>query len=85
MAVDLLGHGASPVSTDEGDYRREPVLADIDAVLDGRPGRVAWRTHRVGRPQPRRLPRWPTADSPEGTADALVLVSTGPGFAIPMP
>ena len=53
VAVDLLGHGASPVSTDEGDYRREPVLADIDAVLDriraespGAP--IVWVGHSLG-------------------------------------
>ena len=53
VAVDLLGHGASPVSNDEGDYRREPVLADIDAVLDGvraeSPGApIVWVGHSLG-------------------------------------
>ena len=81
MAVDLLGHGASPVSTDEGDYRREPVLTDIDAVLD----RI--RAESPGAPSCGSATAsavtsgWPTLTRSGGTADALVLVSTGPGFA----
>jgi len=84
VAVDLLGHGASPVSTDEGDYRREPVLADIDAVLDGiraeSPGApIVWVGHSLGG----YLGLTHTLTRTGGTADALVLVSTGPGFRDP--
>ncbi|MEC7402718.1 MAG: alpha/beta hydrolase [Actinomycetota bacterium] len=84
VAVDLLGHGASPVSNDEGDYRREPVLADIDAVLDGvraeSPGApIVWVGHSLGG----YLGLAHALTRAEGTADALVLVSTGPGFRDP--
>ena len=84
VAVDLLGHGASPVSTDEGDYRREPVLADIDAVLDriraespGAP--IVWVGHSLGG----YLGLAHALTRAGGTADAMVLVSTGPGFRDP--
>ena len=84
LAVDLLGHGASPVSADEGDYRREPVLTDIDAVLDriraespGAP--IVWVGHSLGG----YLGLAHALTRSGGAADALVLVSTGPGFRDP--
>ena len=82
VAVDLLGHGASPVSTDEGDYRREPVLADIDAVLD----RI--RASRLARPSCGSATAsavtsgWPTR-ARRRNGRRMVLVSTGPGFRDP--
>ena len=84
VAVDLLGHGASPVSTDEDDYRREAVLADIDAVLDGirteSPGaRIVWVGHSLGG----YLGLAYTLTRTGETVDGLVLVSTGPGFRDP--
>jgi len=84
VAVDLLGHGASPVSTDEGDYRREPVLTDIDAVLnriraESRGAPIVWVGHSLGG----YLGLAHALTRSGGAADALVLVSTGPGFRDP--
>ena len=85
VAVDLLGHGGSPVSADEDDYRRDAVLDDLDAVIaDVRrqsPGaRIVWVGHSLGGylGLAHALTR-----SGDATVDALVLVSTGPGFRDP--
>lgn len=85
VSVDLLGHGGSPVSDDEADYRREVVLADLDAVFDSvraaHPGAsVVWVGHSLGG-----YLGLAHALTREGDAavDALVLVSTGPGFRDP--
>ncbi|MEO0494176.1 MAG: alpha/beta fold hydrolase [Actinomycetota bacterium] len=82
VAIDLLGHGESPVSDDEDDYRRAPVLADIDTVLDSiradSPGaNIVWVGHSLGG-----YLGLAHALTREGDAavDGLVLVSTGPGF-----
>ncbi len=84
-AVDLLGHGASPVSTDEDDYRREAVLADLDTVIAGLrteapQARIVWVGHSLGGylGLAHALTR-----SGDEAIDGLVLVSTGPGFRDP--
>lgn len=85
VAIDLLGHGSSPVSDDEDDYRRDAVLADIDAVIAGvraeAPGaRIVWVGHSLGGylGMAHALTR-----AGEEAVDGLVLVSTGPGFRDP--
>ena len=85
VAVDLPGHGGSPVSDDEADYGREVVLGDIDAVIAGvreeAPGaRIVWVGHSLGGylGMAHALSR-----SGAEAIDALVLVSTGPGFRDP--
>ncbi|MCB0979092.1 MAG: alpha/beta fold hydrolase, partial [Ilumatobacter sp.] len=35
VAVDLLGHGQSPVPEDPAEYTRDKALADIDDILAG--------------------------------------------------
>ena len=85
VAVDLPGHGGSPVSDDEADYHRDVVLADVDAVLAGirasSPGaKIVWVGHSLGGylALAHALTR-----SGDDAVDGLVLVSTGPGFRDP--
>ncbi|MEM9201136.1 MAG: alpha/beta fold hydrolase [Actinomycetota bacterium] len=85
VAVDLRGHGASPVSDDEADYLREPVLTDLDAVIaairsDAPDARIVWVGHSLGGylGMAHALTR-----SGANAIDGLVLVSTGPGFRDP--
>ncbi len=85
VAVDLPGHGSSPVSDDEADYTREAVLGDLDAVIatirTEAPGaRIVWVGHSLGGylGMAHALTR-----VDEGAIDALVAVSTGPGFRDP--
>lgn len=75
-AVDLPGHGRSPVPDDPDAYRRETVLEALDAVLEQTgPALVVGHSlggylalaHRITRQN-------------GSTAAGLVLVSTGPGF-----
>ena len=85
VSIDLPGHGGSPGSDDEADYHRDAVLADIDAVISGikagAPGaRIVWVGHSLGGYLG--LAHALTRSDAEAM-DALVLVSTGPGFRDP--
>lgn len=78
LAVDLLGHGGSPVPDDPAEYTRDVVLRDLDevlAVLERRPVLVGHSlgghlslAHAITRP---------------GVARGLVVLNTGPGFRDP--
>ena len=78
LAVDLLGHGGSPVPDDPDAYTRDLALADLDdvlatldspAVLVGHSlGGYLALAHAVTRPQATR---------------AIVVINTGPGFRDP--
>ena len=78
LAVDLLGHGNSPVQDDPDAYTRDLALADLDdvlatldspAVLVGHSlGGYLALAHAVTRPQ---------------AARAIVVINTGPGFRDP--
>ena len=78
LAVDLLGHGNSPVPDDPDAYTRDLALADLDdvlatldspAVLVGHSlGGYLALAHAVTRPQ---------------AARAIVVINTGPGFRDP--
>ena len=78
LAVDLLGHGNSPVPDDPDAYTRDLALADLDdvlatldspAVLVGHSlGGYLALAHAVTRPQATR---------------AIVVINTGPGFRDP--
>ena len=85
VAIDLPGHGSTDSPTDEASYRRDTVLTDIDAVLDtlraDNPDvRFVWVGHSLGGylGMAHALTR-----SDAAAVDALVLVSTGPGFRDP--
>lgn len=83
--IDLPGHGASPGPTDPAAYEREAVLADLDAVIAGIRAtdpdqRIVLIGHSLGGYLG--LAHALTRDDDHGV-DALVLVSTGPGFRDP--
>ncbi len=78
LAVDLLGHGGSPVPDDPAEYTRDIALRDLDEVvasLDRRPvlvghslGGYLSLAHAITRP---------------GADRGLVVLNTGPGFRDP--
>ena len=85
VSVDLPGHGASPEPSDPAAYEREPVLAALDAVIAGirrsdPDQRIVLVGHSLGGYLG--LAHALTRDDDHGI-DALVLVSTGPGFRDP--
>ena len=78
VAVDLPGHGKSPVSTDPAAYERGAILQDLDAVISELARPLVFVGHSLGG----YLGMAYTLTHPN-TVDALVLVSTGPGFRDP--
>jgi pimeloyl-ACP methyl ester carboxylesterase len=79
VAIDLLGHGASPVPDDPAEYTRDLALADIDDViasLDAAPVLVG---HSLGG----YLALAHAATRP-GAARGIVVLNTGPGFRDPV-
>lgn len=75
VAVDLPGHGASPVSDDPAAYEREALLADLDDVLADLARPVVLVGHSLGG-----YLGIAHALTRPGAVAGLVLVSTGPGF-----
>jgi pimeloyl-ACP methyl ester carboxylesterase len=75
VAVDLLGHGASPVPSDAEQYTRDRTLADIDDVIAS----IGQPTALVGHSLGGYLSLAHGATRP-GVAQALVVLNTGPGF-----
>lgn len=85
VAIDLPGHGASPSPDDPAVYERDHVLTDLDAVIAGIRAtdpdqRIVLIGHSLGGYLG--LAHALTRDDEHGI-DALVLVSTGPGFRDP--
>jgi pimeloyl-ACP methyl ester carboxylesterase len=78
-AVDLMGHGESPVTADPADYTRDRTLADIDDVLTDLGSPTAIVGHSLGG----YLALAHAATRP-GVAQALVVLNTGPGFRDPV-
>jgi pimeloyl-ACP methyl ester carboxylesterase len=78
VAIDLLGHGKSPVPDDPAAYTRDGALADIDDVLD----ELAMPTVLVGHSLGGYLALAHAATRP-GTARGIVVINTGPGFRDP--
>ncbi|MDG2028143.1 MAG: alpha/beta fold hydrolase [Acidimicrobiales bacterium] len=78
VAIDLPGHGESPVSDDPARYERESLLADIDDVLADLDDPVVLVGHSLGG----YLGMAHALTRPDAVA-AMVLVSTGPGFRDP--
>ena len=78
IAIDLMGHGDSPVPDDPDEYSRDAALGDIDAEIETlaqRPILVGWSlggylalAHAATR---------------IGAAAGIVVLNTGPGFRNP--
>lgn len=81
VAVDLLGHGHSPVPDNPASYTRDAALADLDAVLatTSDPGRVVLVGHSLGG----YLALAHVATRP-GAVGGIVVLNTGPGFRDPV-
>jgi pimeloyl-ACP methyl ester carboxylesterase len=74
VALDLLGHGASPVPDDPAEYTRDGALDDIDQLLATLPPAVL-----VGHSLGGYLSLAHAATRP-GVARGIVVINTGPGF-----
>jgi pimeloyl-ACP methyl ester carboxylesterase len=77
VALDLLGHGGSPVPDDPADYTRDAALADIDELLATLPPAVL-----VGHSLGGYLAMAHAATRPN-VARGIVVLNTGPGFRDP--
>jgi len=78
IAVDLLGHGESPVLDDPDEYLRDRALADLDDVLAELDEPAVLVGHSLGG----YLALAHAATRP-GAARAIVVLNTGPGFRDP--
>lgn len=78
VAVDLLGHGESPVLDDPGEYTRDRALADLDDVLSDLHEPAALVGHSLGG----YLALAHAATRP-GSTRGIVVLNTGPGFRDP--
>ena len=78
VAIDLLGHGESPVPDDPDEYTRDRALSDIDDVL----GEFSEPALLVGHSLGGYLALAHAATRP-GSARAIVVLNTGPGFRDP--
>lgn len=78
IAVDLLGHGESPVLDDPDEYLRDRALADLDDVLAELDESAVLVGHSLGG----YLALAHAATRP-GAARAIVVLNTGPGFRDP--
>lgn len=82
VAVDLLGHGHSPVPEDPREYTRDRALADIDDVLADTFAETGEAAVLVGHSLGGYLALAHAATRP-GVARAIVVLNTGPGFRDP--
>jgi pimeloyl-ACP methyl ester carboxylesterase len=78
IAVDLLGHGESPVPDDPDEYTRDRALGDLDDVLADLDRPAVLVGHSLGG----YLALAHAATRP-GVARAIVVLNTGPGFRDP--
>jgi pimeloyl-ACP methyl ester carboxylesterase len=78
IAVDLLGHGASPVPDDPAEYTRDRALEDLDELVRSLAGPPVLVGHSLGG----YLALAHAATRP-GVARGLVVLNTGPGFRDP--
>jgi pimeloyl-ACP methyl ester carboxylesterase len=82
VAVDLLGHGDSPVPDDADEYTRDRALADLDDVLADVVADCGTPAVLVGHSLGGYLALAHAATRP-GVARAIVVLNTGPGFRDP--
>ena len=78
VAVDLLGHGGSPVPDDPAEYTRDLALVDLDEVIADLPAPPILVGHSLGG----YLALAHAATRP-GVAAGIVVLNTGPGFRDP--
>jgi pimeloyl-ACP methyl ester carboxylesterase len=78
VAVDLLGHGGSPVPDDPAEYTRDRALVDLDEVIAELPSGPILVGHSLGG----YLALAHAATRP-GVAAGIVVLNTGPGFRDP--
>jgi pimeloyl-ACP methyl ester carboxylesterase len=78
VAIDLLGHGASPVPDDPDEYTRDRALADIDEVLAELAEPAVLVGHSLGG-----YLALAHAATRHGVARGIVVLNTGPGFRDP--
>lgn len=78
VALDLLGHGRSPVPDDPAEYTRDRALADIDDVIAELGDRPVLVGHSLGG----YLSLAHAATRP-GVARGVVVINTGPGYRDP--
>ena len=78
VAVDLLGHGGSPVPDDPDAYSRNLALTDLDEVLASLDSRAVLVGHSLGG-----YLSLAHAVTRPGVALAIVVINTGPGFRDP--
>lgn len=78
VAVDLLGHGASPVPDDPAEYTRDVALRDLDEVLASLDGQPVLVGHSLGG-----YLSLAYAITRPGQVRGLVVLNTGPGFRDP--
>lgn len=74
-AIDLLGHGGSPVPDDPAEYTRDAALSDLDQLLAELVEPAVLVGHSLGG----YLALAHAATRP-GVARAIVVINTGPGF-----
>ena len=82
VAVDLLGHGESPVLDDPDEYLRDRALADLDDVLADLRSDIDAPAVLVGHSLGGYLALAHAATRP-GVVRAIVVLNTGPGFRDP--
>jgi pimeloyl-ACP methyl ester carboxylesterase len=83
VAIDLLGHGGSPVPDDAGEYTRDRALDDIDEIVDELLADLDTPAVLVGHSLGGYLALAYAATRP-GTARGVVVINTGPGYRDPV-
>ena len=78
VAIDLLGHGDSPVPADPAEYTRDRALTDIDEVLASLAAPAVLVGHSLGG----YLALAHAATRP-GVVRGIIVLNTGPGFRDP--
>lgn len=78
IAVDLLGHGSSPVPEDPQEYTRDRTLADLDDVLADIDEPAVLVGHSLGG-----YLALGHGATRLGVARAIIVLNTGPGFRDP--
>lgn len=77
-AIDLMGHGGSPVPEDPAEYTRDRALEDIDELLATFDEPAVLVGHSLGG-----YLAMAHAATRDGVAKGIVVLNTGPGFKNP--